>query len=284
MNFIKYLKQPFPLSDSKWSFIIPISLFILLFLNIFQPFGLSYIEKNKILILSGYSLITFLTLIFDLIILEKLFPSIFKESKWTVGKEFIWLLWIIFSIGLGNALYTFYVFNFFEFSFHFFIRFEFFTLSIGIIPVTVVIISIQNNLLNKHIKSANDFNKIIGQKPNRVKEENSITFYGDNKNESVQFDINEFLFIESTGNYINLHLLKNNELKKLTYRCTIKRAIESFKNSTEILQCHRAFIVNTNQIINVKGNSQGLRLNLENCETEVPVSRGYVNTIREKIN
>ena len=48
----------------------------------------------------------------------------------------------------------------------------------------------------------------------------------------------------------------------------------------EIIQCHRAFIVNTNKIISAKGNSQGLRLSLENCNNEVPVSRNYVDLVR----
>lgn len=63
MNFIKYLKQPFPKLESKWRIIISISLFVAFFLMIFQPFGINYIDSNiKFLILSGYGLVTFVAL------------------------------------------------------------------------------------------------------------------------------------------------------------------------------------------------------------------------------
>lgn len=63
MTLKNYLKQPFPKLTSRWKLIITISLFVAIFLIIFQPFGISLIQ-NKILILSGYGLVTFLVLFY----------------------------------------------------------------------------------------------------------------------------------------------------------------------------------------------------------------------------
>ncbi len=181
---------------------------------------------------------------------------------------------------MGIALYTFFVFDFFTFNLRFLIIFELFTLFIGIIPITIVIVSTQNNLLKKHLNSANDLNSSLNKGKISIPKAHLISFYADNEKDSVEFDVNNFYFIESSGNYIELYLLDEGKIIRQTFRNTLKRSLEFFMNSPEIIQCHRAFIVNTNKIISAKGNSQGLRLSLENCNNEVPVSRNYVDLVR----
>ncbi|MDA3953185.1 MAG: LytTR family DNA-binding domain-containing protein [Bacteroidales bacterium] len=287
MNFIKYIQQPFPKLESRWKVVIFISLFVALFLIIFQPFGIALIENGiaKILILSGYGLVTFLVLFVNLIIIENIFPKTFNEKKWTIGKEFSWLIWILFSIGLGNACFTIYLnVGYFQYSLKFFVIFQLFTIVIGIIPTSILIITKQKYLLRKNLISANDFNENLDLNKSETSTNQIIRFYADNKKDFIEFNINDFYFIESSGNYVEIYLLNEDKIIRKTYRSALKRALDFFNNTTEIVQCHRAFIVNTNKIISAKGNSQGLRLNLENCDQEVPVSRGFVDSVREMIN
>lgn len=284
MNIISYLNLPFPKSESKWKVIISISSFVALFLIIFQPFGINLFESNiKILILSGFGLVTFCILIIDLIILENIFANFFDDRNWKIWKEFLWLFWVIFTIGLGNAFYTSLAFEFFKLSISFIIRFQVVTFVVAVIPITILIITKQKYLLKKHINSADDLNKDLQEK-SEVIQSNFVHFFADNEKDSIEFDITNFLFIESSGNYVELYLLNEGKIIRKTFRSTLKRALDFFKDSPEIIQCHRAYIVNTSKIIKAKGNSQGLRISLENCETEVPVSRGFVNSIREIIN
>lgn len=281
MNLINYLKQPFPKLKSKWRLIILISLFVALFLIIFQPFGIHFMDnKNKIIILSGYGLVTFISLVINLILIENIFPKVFSEKNWTIWKEFAWLIWIIFSIGLGNAFYTNYLINYFTFNLMFFVNFQLITVVIGTIPTTTLIISKQKYLLRKNLNSANDLNKSINKNKSETKTNQIIRFYADNDKDFIEFNNNEFYFIESSGNYIEIYLLYEDKIIRKTYRSALKRALDFFNDTPEIVQCHRAFIVNTNKIINAKGNSQGLRLSLENCNKEVPVSRNYVDLVR----
>ena len=285
MNIINYLKQPFPILESKWRVIVLISLFVALFLIIFQPFGLNYLDnKNKFLIISGYGLVTFIALFINLIIIENVFEKTFDEKNWTIFKEFLWLIWIIFSIGLGNALYTFYIFDNLKFDIQLLINSQFLTFVIGAIPVTIMIITKQKYLLKKYINSAEDLNKSIDLSKTVINSIKIIRVYADNEKDFIEFNNDDFYFIESSGNYIEIYLFNEDKIIRKTFRSTLKRALDFFKDSPEIIQCHRAFIVNTSKISNVKGNSQGLRLILENCNNEVPVSRGYINAIRDKIN
>lgn len=286
MNLIKYINQPFPKAENKWKIIISISLFVALFLIVFQPFDINfYRDSNKQFVLSGYGFVTFFILIFDMIILENIFKKFYDEQNWKIWKEFISLTIVIFTIGLGNALYTSIVFGFyFKVGLSFFIQFQLATMVVGIIPITVLIITKQKYLLTKHLNSANDLNKKIIQSKTGINEPLLIRFYADNNKDFIEFNNDDFYFIESSGNYIEIYLLIDNKIIRKTYRSTLKRALDFFNNINEIVQCHRAFIVNTNKIISAKGNSQGLRLKIKNCDYEVPVSRGFVNAVREKIN
>ncbi len=282
MTLKNYLSQPFPKLTSRWKLIISISLFVAIFLIIFQPFGIHSIQ-NKILILSGYGLVTFIVLFINLIIIEHIFPKTFNEKNWTIGKEFLWLMWIIFCIGLGNALYTNYLFDYFRFNLMFFIQFQLFTLTIGLIPTSILIITKQKYLLQKNIKSAQELNKNLKKGQSGISQNSLIRIYADNEKDYIEFNPNDFYFIESSGNYIEIHFLKDGKFIRKIFRSTLKRALEFFKSTPEIIQCHRAFIVNSSIIINAKGNSQGLILNLKNCDDEIPVSRNYVDMVRNQI-
>lgn len=282
MNIVNYISQPFPKAENKWKVIILISLFVSLFLIVFQPFGITLIKgSSKNIFLSGYGIITFITLIFNLIIIEKLFSRFFDERNWTIWKEFIWLFWVIFSIGLGNAFYTAIIFEHSKPTIEIIINFQFVTIVVALIPITILIISKQKYLLNKHINSSKNVNKNLDLGKNIVEQSMSVRIFADNNKDFIEFDINDLYYIESSGNYIEIHLSKDDNIIRKTYRSTLKKALGFFKDTPEVIQCHRAFIVNTNKIISTKGNSQGLRLSLKNCENEIPVSRNYVHSIRE---
>lgn len=285
MNFLTYIKQPFPKAENKWKIIIFISLFVAVFLIIFQPFSINlYKGSNKLIILSGYGLITFFILVFDMIVLENIFKKFYDERNWKIWKEFVSLIWVIFTIGLGNALYTSIVFDFhFEVGLKFYIIFQLFTLVVGFIPITVLIVSKQKYLSNKYAISAKDVNTKLDKEKTASPVNHKIKILGDNLKDFVEIDINDFLFIESSGNYIEVHYLKDEKETRKTLRNTIKNSLNFFDEINEVLQCHRAFIVNSSKIINAKGNSQGLRLALEKCDVEIPVSRNYVDLVRNQI-
>lgn len=286
MSLRKYLNQPFPKAENKWKTIIFVSLFVALFLIVFQPFGINLMEKTitKILFLFGYGLITFLVLIVDLIILESFFPNFFKERNWVIWKEFIWLLWVIFSIGLGNAIYTAILFEHSIPTIELIIVFQILTLAVAVIPITILVISKQKYLSKKYSVSANDVNKKLAEESTETHTSQKVKIVADNLKDFIEVEMSDFLFIESSGNYIEVHYLDNDKDVRKTLRNTIKNSLNFFEDIPEVLQCHRAFIVNIEKVINAKGNSQGLRLELKNCNTEVPVSRGYVETVKTKIS
>ena len=85
-------------------------------------------------------------------------------------------------------------------------------------------------------------------------------------------------------NYVTVWFLKDGKLTKEMLRATIASVEEKFAG-TDVIRCHRSFLVNVDCIEKVSGNAQGLRLQLKGLsEMEVPVSRSFIPKIRELLD
>ncbi len=275
----EYLNQPYPLYCNKWTIIFSISLFITFFTLVFKPFGLSSFQgSNKILIIAGYGGITFIILIINLFFISSLFKSWFDNNKWTVKKQIFWLFWIVFTIGMGNYLYTSYIFSIW--ALRGFLLFQFYTVVVGIIPIAFLTIVQQNIYLTQNLKSAKEFNDHLINKDNLI-ESQIINLTGENQKDKFEIELSKLLYIESTGNYIDVYYINGNQIKNTILRSTLKRTEIQLAKYPSLVKCHRAFIVNINKIIHVKGNSQGLRLVVKNTATEIPVSRNLSKNLKD---
>jgi len=278
----EYLNQPYPLQVNKWKLIVSISLFIGLFMLIFKPFGLSQnTGPLKDILCLGYGFVSFIVMVLNIVVIQQLFKNWFDNKRWTVLKQISWLTWIIFSIGLGNFVYTS-LFSL-RWSFQAFAYFQLFTIAVGIIPIVVLTIIKQNSLLAENLKSAQEFNNSLHTEKQSAENE-TITLVADNEKDRFVIELSELLYIESTGNYIDVYFFKENRLKSMLLRSTLKRTESQLESHELMIKCHRAFLVNATKIKQVKGNSQGLRLSLKHTETEIPVSRNFARNLKEKLN
>lgn len=109
---------------------------------------------------------------------------------------------------------------------------------------------------------------------------NSIQLSGDTK-ESVALYPNDILYLESSGNYVKINFLADNVLKVKQIRTTISRLEAELHEYPYLIKCHRAFIVNTQHITKIEGNSQGLKLQIKHMIEEIPVSRSYIKKIKD---
>ncbi|MFZ4414974.1 MAG: LytTR family DNA-binding domain-containing protein [Bacteroidales bacterium] len=277
----KYLNQPYPFHVNKLKLIGSISLFIGFFMLIFQPFGLSkYAGPHKSLLCLGYGFVTMIVMIINIVLIQELLKKQFDYKRWTVIKQISWLAWIIFSIGIGNFVYTSIISS--HWSWQAFVFFQFFTLAVGLIPIVVLTIINQNHLLAVNLKSAQEFNIALKTNTFNVGIE-LITLIADNEKDKFEIELSNLLYIESIGNYIEVNFVKDNQLKNLLLRSTLKRTESQLEDITSIIKCHRAFLVNSSKIDDVKGNSQGLKLKLIHTETEIPVSRNFSKSLKDKL-
>jgi len=279
----KYLTQRYPLIENSWEIIIPISLFIGLFMTIFQPFGVDdLLLRYKVFKLAGYGLVTFFVLIINLLLIPRLFPMRFKEEKWTVLKEILFLLWILFTVGLGNLLYSSLTMGFTLTTGNLLI-FQAYTLAVGIIPVTVLTMIKQNYLNRKNRESAQVITSSIKEHQIYPGMEQEIRISSENEKEYAVMKVQDLLFIKSDGNYIMAGYLKNGKITRALLRNTMKYAIDLLEPYPFLFQCHRSWLVNLHRISEVLGNSQGLRIIIDGFEEEIPVARKIMTAFRQAI-
>lgn len=93
----------------------------------------------------------------------------------------------------------------------------------------------------------------------------------------------DLLYLEAFGNYVKIHYETSGQVRQKLLRATIKQMEEALATCPSILRCHRAFLVNLDQVVRLQGNAGGYHLFFRQTEEQVPVSRAYTAMVREKI-
>lgn len=291
---LTFLTKPYPLSDAagkqvRTAFLF--SVFIFLFLYTFKPFGLGNpaIEPGPLQICLGYALVTFVILLLNAFLLPVIFKSTYVESRWRVYNEILEVLWYFFSVGTGNFIYTAMLWNS-ELSVGGFLLLQFFTLITGAIPVTVLILIKQIRWLKKYADQAHQMSKNLSEIPVNTNHRNSalaesdvVKLIADNGKDTFQSLSQNLIFIQAAGNYIEVYHEKDNALKKILLRCSLKRTQKMLNGHKDFFRCHRMYIINIKAIESVSGTSQGLRLQLRKATEPIPVSRTLDSELSQRI-
>jgi DNA-binding LytR/AlgR family response regulator len=128
-------------------------------------------------------------------------------------------------------------------------------------------------------------NKDLRDPDHSMKDEgNNIEIIAENQKDRLQLPVKDLLFIQSEGNYISIFHKEETEIRRSLLRNTLKnieKELGSF--SPPLFKTHRSYIVNLDLVENIKGNSQGLQLYLSELDDFVPVSRSYINSVREAL-
>lgn len=280
--------KPFPYYEST-SRRIKSALFsgflVFAFLFVFRPFGLYRFDNLFTLqITAGFGIVTSIMVLVNVFMVTKLFPKYFHESRWTVGREILFIMWIIFTIGLSNAFYSGFVFTD-TLSVEYVAMFQVFTLLVSILPVSINVMAMQSLLTHRNAKSAEEISKHMHHKKRLESAPDAmVTLKSDNKKEELQIPAKSLLYITSADNYISVtYLEQGKEVQKLL-RSTLKNAKEDLRSYTAFYRCHRAWIVNLDRVISVSGNSQGYRLVLDASDTVIPVSRNLNEDIDSRLS
>ena len=276
----EFLRKPYPFNDdlkrnAKIIFFISISIFG--FLLIFQPLDISILEnKDKIYLVVGLGIITFLSLSINLLVLPSLFPNIFLNREWIVWKEIFWNLWLLFTISFGYFL-SYKTLGILEFDFYMVVK----LILIAIMPLTLLIVFNQNRLLKLHLNTANELNSKLNE--NKFIHDKLVHFDSENQKDKLSIKARLLLLIKSADNYIEIYWREGNTIKKQLLRGTLLKTQDLLSEYNYIFKCHRSYLVNINFIDRVEGNSQGYKLFLENIDFEIPVSKTSINHLKEKI-
>lgn len=283
---IQFLKQPYPTHsiEKSWKSPIIVSIFVFAFLAIFQPFGIKSMPDNlaKYVVLLGYGFVTFIGMASIFFISPFFFRNYFKEENWNVGKQIFVSTLNIFIIGTANFLYSSFVLGF-SLNLESLIYFQLITLAVGFFPMTVMTLIKFNNFKKENTESASQITeslKFYHQPENEVPKDSWIKVTAENKIDIFNINCHDFLFAEAADNYIQINYIEGNILKRYLIRTTLSKLEEAVSSFPRLVRCHRAYVVNLDQITSFTGNAQGLILEIKNCEVSIPVSRKMVNDIK----
>lgn len=275
-----FLQKPYPFNDdlkrnAKIIFFISISIF--LFLLVFQPLDISILaNKDKLSLIAGLGVITFLSLSLNLMVLPSLFPNVFLHREWIVWKEILWNLWMLVTIAFGYFL-LYKTLGILEFDFYMFVKLSLF----AVIPITLLIVFNQNRLLRLHLKISNELNAKLRE--SKVIQDKLVHFDSEYQKDKLSIKAKFLLLIRSADNYIEVFWKDGDVIKRQLIRGTLQKAADLLEDYTYIFKCHRSFLVNINYIDRVEGNSQGYKLFFEDIDFDIPVSKLAVNELKEKI-
>jgi len=276
-----FLKTPFPITRNPWHTSIIASLIVFLLLILFQSIPNASIVFRFFIIL-GLTFVTGIITFALQTIPPLIFAKFYSEDSWNIGKQILQTIIILLFIGVGNFFYGCIIGG--HFSASMLLSYIIGTFLIGIIPAVIITIYMQNSALKQNLQEASILNEQFKQvKVNYDLESNTqiATLTGTTK-DSIRLNIDDILYIESIKNYCIVYYVSGNKLKVTKIRTTLSQIEESLLPYSNIIRCHRAFIINIHSIVGVEGNSQGYQLKLKITDNVVPVSRSYTKAFRER--
>jgi DNA-binding LytR/AlgR family response regulator len=255
-------------------------LLVIIFLRVFEPFGFGQAPVSSLnLFALGYGLVTVIVLL-SFVVFEAIFPDWFTEEKWTVGKNILLYIGIVFFIGTANFYYTAVVTGM-PLNLLRFISFQLFTLA-----VTFVIASFLTML--KYFSSLKHFQseamtvekEVAALKP--FTGNNVVEIISENDKENFTLALSDLYYIESADNYSKFVFNQNGKTSSKLIRSSLKRLEDQFTHS-ELFRCHRSYIVQLRNVERVTGNSQGYKLHLKDLSEQIPVSRSAGEKLHERL-
>lgn len=232
--------------------------FIIIFL---EPFDTDQMESDyKLLLLLGFGI-----LIFGVFIIHS---SI--ENWWYFRVQKVWKVsyeigsTILFFIFAGTVLYLYnrLVINGVSCSFGSYLRY----LSFIVLPMIPVFAPFMLYLRQQFGE------RIIPLSSN------SILLTGENKNEILNLEKENLLFIKAFENYVEIYFLDNsNNIVSKTFRQTLSNVCQQIPF---LEKCHRSYLVNMITVKEVIGNSQSAKISFIHGEKTIPLSKTYYKQIK----
>jgi hypothetical protein len=255
-----------------------VSIFALVFINIYSPFNASsWFEVGRIefffyssaFILSGMLIIVLSKLIFVLLA---------GRVRFTYLLFGLWNLLEIVLLAVAYLVVDLYLLK---------SGAELVERFIGLLFITLLVLAIPYSLSWLWLSLKDKRSKLENLTLNtslEFRERQMVSFR--DETEKLRFSIKsrDILYVESTDNYVTVHTNEDGKLKKVMLRNTMKR-LEKELEGTLIHRCHRSYMVNFENIKLVKLISANLYIFMDFPEEiRIPVSKSYAEHVHEFLN
>jgi DNA-binding LytR/AlgR family response regulator len=255
-----------------------VSIFALVFINIYSPFNASsWFEVGRIeFFFYSSAFILFGMLI--IVVSKLIFFLIAKRRKFTYLLFGIWHVMEVVLLAVTYLVVDVVMLN---------SEAELVERFTGLLFITLLVLAIPYSLswLWISLKDKREKLEVHTQDTSQeFRERKMITFRDETDKLRFSIKSQDILYVESTDNYVTVHTVEKSKIKKIMLRNTMKR-LEKELEGTLIQRCHRSYMVNFENIKLVKLISTNLYIYMDYAdEIRIPVSRTYAEHVHEFLN
>ena len=260
-----------------------VSIFAVIFINIFKPFGsedwmtkgrftpTQYLLWSTILVTMGMSIVA----------ISRVIMYHYAKKPTHNITVLRYILWVIVELLLLSAAFTALALitsygGIERYPMEIYKNALQNTIFIMFIPYLICIMYLSYQDKNTKLRTIMEEN--IGNKSTSF-----ITFHDDRGILQLSVAKENLLYIESADNYISTWYLKNGQLKKQLIRITM-RDLSSQLEDTNIVRCHRSFMVNLDQVKVLRREKENLFIDLGYPGLkEIPISKTYGEEVLKHI-
>jgi len=255
--------------------IIFTSAFALVFINIYSPFGVEMRMNRTKLGMLSYSSLTILGGILVVVISRFIMYYTYQKHNIRIWQYIIWALGEVLCMALFYALFEKIFLN----------DDRLFTDLVRISArQTALVLLLPYSVSWLYFSWQDKKQQLASLSGNQGLQANSrdmVAFYDEKS--VLKFSVKrEYLcYIESAENYVSIAYLDKGKISKYMLRDTLKNMEEMF-SGTEIIRCHRSFMVNFEKVRVIRKDKDGLKLELDaTISVAIPVSRSYVDAVMQ---
>ena len=246
--------------------------FALVFINVYAPFGVDFwfhVTRWQLLL---YSSVIILTGVMVVVISRIIMYHTRRKVRLKLWQYLLWVMAEVFFMGLFYTLYQKLILHdtrFFP---------DILKLSIEntalvlLLPYSVLWLYFSWDDKNKKLLKLNN--------PDRDQPARGMIQFNDEKG-ALRFSVKSenLLYLEAADNYVYIHYLEGSKPARLLLRSSLKKLSEELV-PTSILRCHRSFMVNSDKVMLIRREKDGLLLELDTADPiRVPVSSAYAESV-----
>lgn len=286
------LRAPYPWEPSPGAgllYALGCGLFVGLFFAAFEPLGFSLLPAPpRQALFIGYGLVTFLAIAANSLLLPRLLPRLFREERWTLGRQLLWMGWVTLTIGFAAYALSGAVCARFGIP-DGWVRLRtivFETFVIAVFPITAISMANAARLLRRNLRVVGEANRrleraaAVEPPAHAAASQPQVALVAENGRDVLRLPLADLLYVRAEENYVQV-LFQGEKPGRALLRNSLTRIERQLRPFTPpLFRCHRAFIVNIARLAKVDGNAQGLKLTLKDSPALVPVARRYVGEFR----
>ena len=242
--------------------------FALVFINIYKPFSSSSwydISEFKFFVFSSLIILTGVLVV----VLSRIIMFHWgKRHAISVGNYSIWILLEIFFMSLFYTIYTLVLNPEREYM----DVFETSTIN------TSLVLLLPYSVLHFYFSYKDKERRLLLLEEHQeevIARQSVFSFYDEKQELRLSVKRSELLYLESADNYVCIWYLSKGQLTKFLLRNSLKAMEEHFVD-TNVLRCHRSYMVNFDQVKVIRREKEGifLELGIERVP-DIPISKTY---------